>query len=99
MTDSKRIEALEQEVALLRRQLLEVMSVIQHVGGGARAFDNAVLAILRCGASPVLLKQVEEHLLRAEAGIVSAAEDESHLIGFQESQEVILLAASPPPAS
>jgi hypothetical protein len=91
MTSEDRIEQLEREVARLRSDLTEVIHIFSHEGGRARAFQQAVLAMITATPPNALLdKALPDLLARAEAHIVGEVLIEEHVDGIQSAQELIL---------
>jgi chromosome condensin MukBEF ATPase and DNA-binding subunit MukB len=91
MTSEERIEQLEKEVAQLRCDLTEVIQIFSQEGGRARAFEQAVLALITATPPNALLDKVLPDLLaRTEAHVVSEILMEPHLDGVQLAQELIL---------
>jgi hypothetical protein len=95
MTFEQRIAALEQELLQHRVASDETFRIHQHIGGEARIFQSAVLALVISHPRPDLLGPIlENHLARIEAGVVAVSNTEEHLQGSQSAQKLIMQALS-----
>lgn len=95
MNSEERIAALEQELLQLRVAFAETARIHQDIGGQARMYEAAVLALVLSHPQPDLLGPVlHEHLARIEAGAVAVSNTEEHLQGVQDAQNLLMLALS-----
>ena len=95
MTQEERIATLEQELLQLRSAFAETARIHQELGGEARMFEAAVLALVLSHPMPNVLGPVlHEHLSKLEAGVVAVSNTEEHLQGVQSAQNLLMLALS-----
>lgn len=95
MTTNERVAALEKELSELRAAFAETARMHQELGGQARMYESAVLALIFSHPRPDLLgPHLENHLARVEAGVVAVSNTEEHLQGVQDAQNLLMLALS-----
>lgn len=96
----ERIAALEQDLARLRAGLAEDCRLAAEEtrfhndqAGNRRAFQAAVFALIESHPDPAKLEErLAWHLARVDAGIVATSESDELLSGYQNAQELLLVA-------
>jgi hypothetical protein len=93
MSQEERIVALEKELGELRATFREYALIHQEIGGEARMYEGATLALIETHPRADLLSpRLLQTLREIEANAVSAAETEQHLQGVQDAQSDLISA-------